>query len=165
MDFQINQLLTFSTESVAAALLDESFQKSLSDVGRLAERTLLSQEERSDGTVERKIRCVLDIDITGVARSFIGDGDPAWIEIAVWDPETSTWSWEIDPEVGGDLLQANGTISLEPDGDKTVRRVEGTVKVRVPLYGGKVEGWIVEGLERAYEEEAERLAEWLESNQ
>jgi Protein of unknown function (DUF2505) len=54
---------------------------------------------------------------------------------------------------------------MEADGEKTVRRVTGTVKVRVPLYGGKVEGWIVDGLERAYEEEAERLAEWLESNQ
>jgi hypothetical protein len=32
----------------------------------------------------------------------------------------------------------------------------------VPLYGGKVEGWIVDGLRAAYDEEADRLAEWLE---
>ena len=37
-----------------------------------------------------------------------------------------------------------------------------TVKVKVPLYGGKVEGWIVDGLEHAYAEEAERLQAWLD---
>jgi hypothetical protein len=29
------------------------------------------------------------------------------------------------------------------------------------VYGGRVEGWIVEGIERAYDEEATRLAEWI----
>ena len=42
------------------------------------------------------------------------------------------------------------------------RTVTGEVKVRVPLYGGKVEGWIVNGVSRAYDEEAQRLAAWLE---
>jgi hypothetical protein len=35
------------------------------------------------------------------------------------------------------------------------------VKVNVPLYGGKVENLIIGGLERAYEEEAGRLREWV----
>jgi hypothetical protein len=165
MDFEIKGVVTFATPSVAEALLDERFQKSLADIGPLAERTLLSQEAQADGTVIRKVRCVLDLDIKGMARSFIGDGDPAWIEVAVWDPDRNTWEWEIEPEIGGDLLEARGSITLEPDGDETLRTVRGKVKVRVPLYGGKVEGWIVDGLERAYEEEAERLSEWLEGNQ
>jgi Protein of unknown function (DUF2505) len=165
MEFEIKGVVTFDTPSVAAALLDEGFQKSLADIGPLAERTLLSQETQADGTIVRKVRCVLDLELKGMARSFIGDGDPAWVEVALWDPDANTWEWEIEPEVGGDLLQAHGKITLEPDGDETLRTVHGTVKVRVPLYGGKVEGWIVDGLERAYEEEAERLSEWLESNQ
>jgi Protein of unknown function (DUF2505) len=165
MDFEIKQVVAFDRPSVAEAILDEGFQKSLADIGHLRERTLLSQEERPDGTVERRIRCVLDINVSGVAKSFIGDGDPAWVEVAIWDPETHTWDWEIEPEVAQDLLQASGRIILESDGDATNRVVEGKVKVRIPLYGGKVEGWIVDGLERAYQEEAERLNEWLESNQ
>ena len=165
MDFEIKHVVTFATERVAETILDEGFQKSLSDIRPLAERTLLSQEEQDDGTVLRRVRCVLDLDIKGVARSFIGDGDPAWVEVAVWHPDSTTWTWTIEPELGEDLLEASGTVTLEPDGDDTVRRVEGKVKVKVPLYGGKVEGWIVDGLERAYDEEAGRLSEWLESNQ
>ena len=47
------------------------------------------------------------------------------------------------------------------DRDQTLRLVTGTVKVKVPLYGGRVEGVIVQGLEQAYAEEATRLAKWL----
>ena len=72
------------------------------------------------------------------------------------------WRWKILPEIGGDLLKAKGDIAIEDKGDRSSRTVTGSVKVGVPLYGSKVEGWIVEGIEAAYTEEAERLAEWLE---
>jgi hypothetical protein len=109
-----------------------------------------------------RIRCVLDIELNPTVRRLVGQGDPAWIEESTWDPDKMQWAWDIHPEIGGELLSAKGTIDLEDGGDKTERHVRGQVKVRVPLYGGKVEGWIVEGLERAYEEEAERITEWIE---
>lgn len=150
-----------SSDAVARALLDEDFQNSLSDIGALESRTLLSQEERSDGSVVRRVRCVLDVRIEGAARRFIGDGDPAWVEESIWDPAAGAWRWSIDPEVGGHLLSARGETLIEPRGDEAIRRVLGMVKVSVPLYGGKVEGWIIEGIEQAYDEEAERLEQWM----
>jgi hypothetical protein len=163
VDFEVEHLFSAPVQTVIEAFLDARFQESLSDIGALESRTLLEQKKRSDGSVLRRIRCVLDIDIKGPAKRFIGDGDPAWIEEAVWDPGSGTWRWEIHPEVGGHLLSAHGVISIEAHGEGTLRRVAGMVKVSVPLYGGKVEGWIVEGIEQAYDEEAERLAEWLSS--
>ena len=77
-------------------------------------------------------------------------------------PDRMAWEWNIHPELGGEMLRANGTIDLEDRGPRTNRHVRGHVKVSVPIYGGRVEGWIVDGLERAYEEEAERLEAWLE---
>ena len=163
MDFEVEHRFPHPVEAVADALLDEAFQESLADIGALESRTLLSQEERADGSVHRRIRCVLDIDLKGPARKFIGDGDPAWVEEAVWDPASAMWRWKIEPEVGGHLLAANGEILIEDGGGDALRRVLGVVKVSVPLYGGKVEGWIVEGIEQAYDEEAERLAQWLDA--
>jgi hypothetical protein len=58
-------------------------------------------------------------------------------------------------------LTAAGTIDLTGDDARSTRRVGGKIKVHVPLYGGRVEGWIREGIEAAYEEEAARLADWL----
>lgn len=160
MDFEVEHSFPHSADAVAEALLDADFQESLSDIGALESRTLLSQEERTDGSVFRRVRCVLDIDVKGPARKFIGDGDPAWVEESVWDPDARMWRWSIEPEIAGHLLEARGEIAIEDGGD-TIRRVLGFVKVHVPLYGGKVEGWIVEGIEQAYDEEAERLASWL----
>jgi hypothetical protein len=161
VDFSVSHHLTQPPEEVAAALLDEDFQRSLSDFESLKERTLESQTERPDGTVVRRTRCVLDIQISGAAKRFIGDGDPAWIEEAVWHPDKGEWHWVVIPEVGGNLLEAGGRVRITGEGDGTERLVTGRVKVNVPLYGGKVEGWIVDGIEHAYQEEAERLEAWL----
>jgi hypothetical protein len=159
--FEISHSFAHPLDRVAAAVLDPDYQRSLTDVESLAARELLSQDERPDGTVLRKTRCVLDLDISGVARNFIGSGDPAWIEEATWQPKESRWRWVIVPEVAKDLLEASGHIDFVAAGEETERVVAGDVKVKVPIYGGKVEGWIVEGIEAAYAEEAERLAEWL----
>lgn len=160
MDFQIEHHLDAPPDAVAGVLLDEGFQASLEDLEGLAERRVLSQTV-ADGRVERRTRYVLDIRIGGPARAFLGDADPAWIEVAHWEPARLTWEWTIEPEVAGDLLDASGETVLVGESGSTARRVLGRVTVKVPLYGSRVERWIVEGLERAYEEEALRLRRWL----
>lgn len=161
-DFEISHAFPHDLDAVAAAMLDEDYQRSLSDIESLKSREVLSQEEGADGTVVRRVRCVLDLNITGMAKNFIGDGEPAWVEESTWHPDRNQWEWVVQPEVAENLLKANGYISLSGNSDKTERIVHGTVKVSVPLYGGRVEGWIVDGLEHAYAEEAERLQTWLD---
>lgn len=160
MDFEIEHHLDVAPEAVAELLLDETFQASLEDLEGLAERRVLSQTE-IDGRVERRTRYVLDIDISGPARAFLGNADPAWIEVALWSPETWTWEWTVEPEVAKELLDAKGATRISGGPETTARRVAGSVKVKVPLYGSRVERWIVEGLSRAYEEEALRIQKWL----
>lgn len=162
MDFEISHAFAHALDDVAAAILDEDYQRSLSDIESLKSREVLSQEQRGNGTVVRRVRCVLDLHITGMAKNLIGDGEPAWVEESTWYPNRHQWEWVVQPELGENLLRANGYVSLKGGDDKTERVVHGEVKVSVPLYGGKVEGWIVDGLEHAYAEEAERLQVWLE---
>ena len=162
VDFEFIHEIPAPPDAVCDALLDEDYQRSLADLGSLADRELLKQKKLSSGHVRREVRCVLDIELNSTVKKFVGDGDPAWVEESEWDPDKRTWTWNVEPEVGGGLLEASGVMVIEPDGDDTRRKVTGTVKVHVPLYGGKVEGIIVGGLERAYEEEAQRLKEWVE---
>jgi hypothetical protein len=163
MEFKVAHEFDAEVDAVAAAMLDLDFQKTLDGVGHLAERRVLEQKEKGSKTLRRS-RCVLDIKIDGTAKKFIGNGDPAWVEVAEWDPAKLAWTWHIEPEVARDLLEASGRTELTAtDRGTTIRTVEGKVKVKVPFYGGKVEGWIVEGLERSYDEEAELLADWLAS--
>lgn len=161
MDFEITHTFDADVDEVADAILNEDYQATLTDVRPLAERTLLDQSPTDDGTIVRRVRCVLDIEIKGPAKRFIGDSDPAWIEEATWHPDAHRWDWVIHPETAADLLSAGGRIELEESEGKTTRTVTGQVKVKVPLYGGRVERWIVDGLTEAYDEEAGRLADWL----
>jgi len=163
VDFSLSHSFDATPDELAAVLLDEDFQHSLDDVGALEKRHLLSQEERSDGTVERRTRCVLDIKISDVAKRFIGDGEPAWVEHAVWYPDRRRWEWEIEPEVADHILSAHGTVTIGGSEGRAEREVAGTVKISgIPIYGGRVEQWIVDGIESAYDEEADQIAEWLE---
>jgi hypothetical protein len=162
VEFEVAHEFEADVDEVAATLLDHDFQASLKDIGALAGREVISQVEE-EGVIVRRVRCVLDIDVNGMVRKFIGDADPAWVEVGRWDPDHDTWSWHIEPEAAADMLHAEGQTVLLPSDRGTIRKVIGTVKVRVPLYGGRVEGWIIDGLERAYDEEAVHLEEWLNS--
>ncbi len=162
MRFEIEHQFSAPPPQVAETILDPAFQDSLNGITDvLAERELLSQEER-DGLIVRRVRCVLGVDL-GRARRFVGDGEPAWVEEATWDPGAMAWTWVIHPEIAKELLSAHGNMSLADGSGGTSRVVDGDVKVRVPLYGGRVEKVIVEGLTKAYEAEAEHLADWLAS--
>lgn len=161
MDFSLSHSFDAPADALAEALLDRKFQDSLGDIGALSERKVLSQKKAAGGVVVRRVRCVLDVDVSGMARKLMGDGDPAWVEEATWHPDGSRWDWVIHPEVAGHLLSASGVIEVAGDGEVSTRRVAGKIKVNVPLYGGRVEGWIRDGIEAAYEEEAARLADWL----
>ncbi|HZA39209.1 MAG TPA: DUF2505 domain-containing protein [Actinomycetota bacterium] len=163
MEFQIVHEFVADPAEVATALLDLEYQASLRTLGPLKERAVIDQTNGSDGRITRRIRCVLDIELPGPARAFIGEGDPAWVEEATWEPDTLSWKWVILPEVGGGLLSASGETHLKEGSVGTIRNISGSVRVVVPFYGGKVEGWIVDGFERAYDEEAQRLAAWLQS--
>jgi Protein of unknown function (DUF2505) len=159
VDFEITHRFDEPPGKVAEAMLDEDFQRSLTSLGRL-QRELLEQSTQN-GRVVRRTRCVLDVEISGMAKSFIGDQDPAWVERATWHQDDRRWDFTIDPEIAKELLEAEGSIQIADDEEGTLRTVAGRVKVKVPLYGGRVEGWIVKGLTDAYDEEAERLRDWM----
>jgi hypothetical protein len=160
VNFAVEHSIPAVPRLVAEALLDTEFQDSLDGLGPLSERTVLSQEPHGGGVI-RRTRCVLGTRLPGAARRFIGGEDPSWVEEAIWDPAALRWTWVVIPEVGGDLLRARGRIDLIADGAATLRRVAGSVRVGVPIFGGRVESAIVAGLEGAYAEEASRLAAWL----
>jgi hypothetical protein len=160
VDFEITHQFDAAPGKVAEVMLDEDYQQSLSTLGRL-QRELLEQTTQGGGRVLRRTRCVLDVEMSGIAKSFIGDRDPAWVEKAIWHQDDLRWDFTINPEVAKELLEAEGVIQISNGEAGTLRTVEGRVKVKVPFYGGRVEGWIVKGLIDAYDEEAERLRAWM----
>ena len=162
MRFDLSHEFDAPAERIAELMLDPDFQATLTDIGDLHHREVLDSTEDQDGAVTRNVRCILALEVSGIAKSMLGDSDPAWVQEERWDSDKTHCDWTIHPEVASDLLSASGTIDISGSETNAVRTVAGEVKVRVPLYGGKVEGWIVKGVTRAYDEEAERIVAWLE---
>lgn len=162
MRFDLTHDFDTSPERIADVMLDPSFQETLTDIGDLHHREVLDRTESPGGAITRNVRCILALKVSGIAKSMLGDSDPAWVQEERWDATRMHCDWTIHPEVAAEMLSASGTIDIVGSDNKTTRTVAGEVKVRVPLYGGKVEGWIVTGVTRAYDEEAERIASWLE---
>ncbi len=142
-------------------MLDEAYQRSLSNLPPLQSRELLSQDSTPEGTVLRKVRYVLGPVLPSGARQVLGDAEPAWVEEAIWHPIAMRWDWLIVPEVAKELLSSYGAIQVEPSGERSTRWVRGRVSVKVPLFGKRAERVIVDGIERAYDQEGRRLGAWL----
>ena len=162
MRFELSHPFDAEPDDVLAGLFHPDFQDKIRTIGNIHDRTVLSHDEGPAGEVVRRVRYVLALDVSGMARTILGDADPAWVQEERWDVTATTCEWSIHPEVAAELLTAAGTITIEGSNGKSTRHVRGEVRVRVPLYGGKVEGWIVDGVTRAYDEEAARLSDWLE---
>jgi hypothetical protein len=60
-------------------------------------------------------------------------------------------------EIPGAPAAVGGTMRLEPSGTGTTYVIEGTVKVSVPIIGGKAERFLAGMVERLTEKEAEVL--------
>lgn len=91
------------------------------------------------------------------ARKFAGDTTRA-IQVEEWsDPTGGT----LRIDAPGKPSSIAGTIRLEPDGAATTEVVELTIKVKVPLVGGKLEGLLEDQVRRGMDIEHEVGRSWL----
>lgn len=141
---------------VAAMLGDPAFRKAVADY----QRTLRSDVSVTPRGAGRKV--VVDLahgtdHVPSFARKFVGD------EISIRSEETWTSDTEADihvtiPGKPGDM---KGTTRLAQVGDDVVQTNDLTVKVGIPLVGGKMEDLIAGLMTKAFEAENKVGVKWL----
>jgi hypothetical protein len=118
-------------------------------------------DHEDDGT-----RVVLEVhfafvgSVSGAVRRVVDPAKLSWITRTEIFPDEARSSWEVLPDYYPDRLTASGTYRFDegPDGPlSTVVRVDGDLKVRVPLVGGTVERVIVSGLRSYIEDEVREI--------
>lgn len=124
---------------VFAMLIDKAFQdRKLSQTGALS----WDVEIRADaaGAVVTSRRALPTDQVPDAFRALVGP------QITI--SQTETWgpagpdgarTGTLVVEVGGAPIKMNATLSLSATGAGTVERVDGELKARVPLIGGKIE--------------------------
>ncbi len=124
----------------------------LKDGSRLVERT-----ERSDGGLLFAVSRALPDGVPGPLQRFL-PADGRVLQTDEWAAERDgarTGTWKV--EIPGAPARLGGTMRLEPTAQGSRYTIEGEVKVKVPVVGGKAETFIASMVHKLAEREATML--------
>jgi hypothetical protein len=155
--FQVEQRFAFAVADVLDVYTDPAFYEQLVGLPKVGEPRVLERTTDGDRVV-LKVHYRFTAPLPSAATAVIDADKLTWVEETTYDLGAATSTSRLLPDHYPDRLQAGATASFAPAGDDagaTVRRIDGELKVRMPLVGGKVEGAIVSGLREHLADEAE----------
>lgn len=141
-----------SPDAVAAMLTDVAFREEVLARQHVV-RGSVTVEDR-DVTIEQVWSAT---SLPSFARKVAGD-EIVIVQEERWGAPTTADVRVTIPGKPGDMT---GTTRLTPAGDGTVQVVEMTIKVGIPLVGGKIEKLIADMLGKALDREHQVGREWL----
>lgn len=141
-----------SPDAVAAMLADVAFREEV-----LARQHVLrgSVTVEGDTVVIEQVQSAADL--PSFARKFVGD-EIIIVQTERWGTKTAADLHLTIPGKPGDIT---GDLSLTPTGSGTVEAVDLSVKVSIPLVGGKIEKLVADMIEKALAKEHQVGQEWL----
>ena len=161
MDFVIEQQLPGPPDAVERVLLDDAFVEARASLPKLGDPELL--ESSFDGTRARqRTRFRFTGELSSAVTAVIDADKLTWVDDATYDLDAHTAEHRVLPDHYADRLRCTYRATITADGAGARRTLDGSLKVRMILVGGKVEGAIVSGLREYAVAEAALLAEWLQ---
>ncbi len=119
--------------------------------------TVVSRTVGEGGAVTLVVSRDLPDNVPGFLTKFLPSGGKV-VQTDTWGPSVGgvrSGTWTTD--TAGSPAKVEGTMRLEPSGGGCAYVVQGTVKVSIPLVGGKAEGVVVGLTEKITAKEAEVL--------
>lgn len=143
-------------DDVVAMVTDPKFREAVCDYQQVVSRSA-AVTPTAGGT-----KVVLDYahaskNVPPIAKKFVGETIPIHQE-ETWTTPTSAAVAVTIPGKPGDM---KGRARIEQRGDDVVETIELTVKVGLPLVGGKIEGMIAGLLGQAFKAENKVGSKWL----
>lgn len=77
------------------------------------------------------------------------------------DDERFHMHWEIVPPVSKDRFDGTGEFWLEPAPGGCVRKVTGTIDIRIPIVGARIEKALAAEISKSHAANAKTATEWL----
>jgi uncharacterized protein DUF2505 len=161
MEFELEQRLHATPRAVLDMLLDRAFLDARADLPRLGSAEVL-ELSRDETSARVRVRMRFSGDLSSAVTAVVDPAKLTWVDDAGFVLEARGARHEIVPDHYPDRLSSRYDDVLHHDGDATRRVLTGTLKVRVPLVGGRVERAIVSGLREYVEAEGDLLNRWLE---
>jgi hypothetical protein len=160
MKFTVRQQIPARLSDVLNLYGDAGFFTSLPPTGRLATPELVGRDTQG-ALVVLRLRHRLTADLPSMVSRFVDPARLTWVETTELDTALASSTSTLQPDEYPDLLRASAQAAFSETDGVTTRTVTGSVQVPVPIFGGKVEGAIVEGLEEYLLAEAAAAARFL----
>lgn len=160
MQFTIDQALSGSPRAVEDVLLDPAFVEARAALPKLSDPELLECTRDGDHAHQR-IRFRFTEHVSGAVAAVVDPERLTWVDDATFDLAAHITEHRIEPDHYADRLASTYRATLTSEGEGSRRVLVGTVKVRMPLVGGKVERVIVSGLTEYAAAEETLINEWL----
>ena len=162
MQFAFQQSITVGVDQVISTLSDEAYYASIGDLGPLGSPSLLSVDRSLTTTVS--VRWKFQADLPGPARAALDPERLTWV-IQTSFADQGKAKFLVLPDHYADMLSCSGSLNFSEVPEGCLQLVTGELKVRFPLFGGKVERVIAQGLETHIAEEAKAIAAFADRAQ
>ncbi len=146
MRFRIEQHLASPVERVEAALVDNAWYEAVHASEAVWAPQLLEVEDDGGPLVGLRVRYRFRGRLNAAAARVVDPARLSWVEVSTLDRRSHAIDLRVEPDSYADKLRFTGSVVLRPEGDRTTREMDGDVRVRFPLVGGRVEGAVVSGL-------------------
>ncbi len=114
-----------------------------------------------DSKVFKRTRVTPKQDAPGFVKKVI-NGELSYIEDGVLDRKSNVYTYSTVTSVAADRIKVEGDVIAKPLGDdKCERTVNITVRVKVPLIGGKLERFVGEQLKSNFDKGAAYTNQWI----
>jgi hypothetical protein len=153
MRFQVTQRFAAPVDEVLSVYTDPAFYERLVGLSKIGEPKVLAHEADGDRVVLR-VHYRFTADLPSAATRVIDPRKLTWVEETIYDLPAATSRSRLLPDHYPDRLTASATAVFTAAGTGSQRTIDGDLKVRMPLVGGKVEGAIVSGLREHLADEA-----------
>jgi len=144
-----------SVEDVVSLQTDQAYRSSLRSRTRSAGHEVTVTEEGGTTVVLVDQRLKTE-GIPSFAQKLVGDT----IQLKQreeWTGNRATFELTIPGKPG----HLRGTVTVEPDGEGAVERLDGEAKASIPLVGGKIEKLLVDLVSASLDRSQARAAAWL----
>ena len=148
-------------QAVFAMLADQDFQaRKCAATGARSHTVSISTQ--GDHTTIVSTRDLPTDDFPNFVKSMVG-ATLAVTETQDWGPPGAhgTRQGTLTVNIAGTPIDLAGTLSLGPGGRGSVESVQGDLKARIPLFGGKIEMAAAPAIESAIRVETETGQAWL----
>ena len=124
-------------------------------------REILESTEHSQGVVVQKIRTTPNRELPKAVAAVVGAAKLIYTQDSRFDPNASTLTWSVTPNVLADKVTAKGQLTVRATPSGCERLVDGEIAVNVRFVGGRIEKAIVDDVSRSYAKAAEVAQAWL----